>query len=143
MTRRRKTGTTTLETRKRLISLLYLIVIVVSLLVRGTSFASNSDDAIQRIEQGLRPAVALEGKPVPTTSLVDEMRRLHVPGVSIAVIHDGHIAWAKGYGVESLNGPSITTETLFQAASISKPITALAALRLVDSNRLTLAIEPI
>jgi CubicO group peptidase (beta-lactamase class C family) len=99
---------------------------------------ADGDDAIRSIEQGLRPAVALEGKPVPTTPLIEEMRRLHVPGVSIAVIRDGKIAWARGYGVATKDGPAVTPETLFQAASISKPVTALAALRMVEAHQLSL-----
>jgi CubicO group peptidase (beta-lactamase class C family) len=99
---------------------------------------ADGDDAIQRIEQGLRPAVALAGKPVPTHTLLDEMRRLHIPGASVAVIHEGKIAWARGYGVASVNGPAVTPETLFQAASISKPVTALAALRMVEAHQLSL-----
>jgi CubicO group peptidase (beta-lactamase class C family) len=116
-----------------------LTMLAAALLACATAPAfADGDDAIARIEQGLRPAVALEGKPVPTHTLFDEMRRLHIPGASIAVIHDGKIAWARGYGVASVNGPAITPETLFQAASISKPFTALAALRMVEAKQLAL-----
>jgi CubicO group peptidase (beta-lactamase class C family) len=66
------------------------------------------------------------------------MQRLHVPGVSIAVIRNGQIAWAKGYGVVAKDGQPVTPDTLFQAASISKPLTALAALRMVEANKLSL-----
>jgi CubicO group peptidase (beta-lactamase class C family) len=114
-------------------------VLAAALLACASASARAVDgDDIRHIEQGLRPAVALADKPVPTATLADEMRRLHVPGVSIAVIRDGQIAWAKGYGVASVNGPAVTPDTLFQAASISKPVTALAALRMVEANRLSL-----
>jgi CubicO group peptidase (beta-lactamase class C family) len=123
---------------KAVISVPTLTALTAALLACATALADDGDGAIRRIEQGLRPAVALEGKPVPTRALLDEMRRLHVPGVSIAVIHDGRIAWAKGYGVAAVNGPAVTPETLFQAASISKPVTALAALRMVEAKQLSL-----
>ncbi len=113
------------------------ILTLASLLACATALANDTPD-IQHIEQGLRPAVALQGKPVPTATLADEMQRLHVPGVSIAVIRAGKIAWAKGYGVASKDGQPVTPETLFQAASISKPVTALAALRMVEANKLAL-----
>jgi CubicO group peptidase (beta-lactamase class C family) len=113
------------------------VLTLASLLACARALADDTPD-IQRIEQGLRPAVALEGKPVPTVTLADEMQRLHVPGVSIAVIRDGKIAWAKGYGVVAKDGASVTPETLFQAASISKPVTALAALRMVEAGKLAL-----
>jgi CubicO group peptidase (beta-lactamase class C family) len=62
----------------------------------------------------------------------------HVPGVSIAVIHNGAIEWAQGFGVAQLGGAPVTTETLFQAGSISKPVAAMAALHLVEQGRLSL-----
>jgi CubicO group peptidase (beta-lactamase class C family) len=66
------------------------------------------------------------------------MAGTHVPGVSIAVIHSGIIEWARGVGVARLGGPLVTAETLSQAGSISKPVAALAALRLVQQGKLSL-----
>lgn len=104
-----------------------------------SSVASILDDQhIGSIEQGLRPAQALVGAPVPRTTLKEEMRRLHVPGLSIAVIDHGQLVWAKGYGVVTPGGPPVTPETLFQAASISKPVTAFGAMTLVQSGKLDL-----
>ena len=75
---------------------------------------------------------ALEG-------LADRMAELGVPGVSVAVLVDGEIAWARGYGLADVeSGRPVTPNTLFQAASISKPVAALAALRLVESGRVDL-----
>jgi CubicO group peptidase (beta-lactamase class C family) len=109
------------------------------LAVFGASPASaGTNEEIARIENGLRPAVALAGAPVATRILLDEMKRLHVPGVSVAVIKDGKIAWARGFGVAYENGPAVTAQTLFQAASISKPVTAMAALRMVEEGKLAL-----
>jgi CubicO group peptidase (beta-lactamase class C family) len=63
----------------------------------------------------------------------------NVPGASIAVIHDFEIAWARGYGVADVaSGRQVDTGTLFQAASISKPVTAMAAVRLAQAGRLSL-----
>ncbi|MFZ0501027.1 MAG: serine hydrolase domain-containing protein, partial [Steroidobacteraceae bacterium] len=66
------------------------------------------------------------------------MEKLHVPGVSVAVIHGGAIEWARGFGVRDAAGDPVTATTLFQASSISKPVTALAVLRLVDARRINL-----
>lgn len=93
---------------------------------------------IMEVERGLTSAVILADTPVQRRTIAAEMARLHVPGVSVAVLHDGAIAWARGYGVTRANGLPVTPDTLFQAGSISKPVTALAALRLVEQNRLTL-----
>jgi CubicO group peptidase (beta-lactamase class C family) len=58
--------------------------------------------------------------------------------VSIAVMHEGRIDWARGFGVTRIGGPAVNAETLFQAASLSKPVTALAVLHLVESGKLDL-----
>jgi CubicO group peptidase (beta-lactamase class C family) len=72
-------------------------------------------------------------------SLQALMERLHVPGVSIAVVKDFKIHWARAYGVaDTETGRLLDTGTRFQAASISKPVTALAAMRLVQERRLNL-----
>jgi CubicO group peptidase (beta-lactamase class C family) len=113
------------------------VLTLAALLACASALADDTPD-IQHIEQGLRPAVAVAGKPVPTATLAAEMQRLHVPGVSIAVIRGGKIAWAKGYGVAAKDGQPVTPGTLFQAASISKPVTALAALRMVEAKQLAL-----
>jgi CubicO group peptidase (beta-lactamase class C family) len=67
------------------------------------------------------------------------MAELKVPGVSVAVIDHGQIAWARGYGVlEAGSKRAVTPQTLFQAASISKPVSAMAALSLVQQGKLAL-----
>ena len=67
------------------------------------------------------------------------LERFNVPGVSIAVIHDFKIHWAKGYGVADVEtGAPVDTETMFQAASISKPVAAMGVLRAVQDGLFTL-----
>ncbi|MCK7541441.1 MAG: beta-lactamase family protein [Marinilabiliales bacterium] len=64
------------------------------------------------------------------------MAALKVPGVSVAVIDGDKIAWAKGYGVLEAGSPApVTEKTMFQAASISKSVTAMAAMRLVERGQ--------
>jgi CubicO group peptidase (beta-lactamase class C family) len=93
---------------------------------------------IQRIQDGLLSPVLVQGESTQKTKLRDRMSALHVPGVSIAVIHDGQIDWARGFGVTKSDGPPVTPNTLFQAASISKPVTAMAVLHLAESGKLNL-----
>ncbi len=100
--------------------------------------AGPASSKIVAVEEGLTSAVVLAGTPTPRRSIMTEMRRLNVPGVSVAVLHGGTIDWSKGYGVTRAGGAPVTPDTLFQAGSISKPVTALAALRLVEQHRLTL-----
>jgi CubicO group peptidase (beta-lactamase class C family) len=72
-------------------------------------------------------------------ALKDRMRAYGVPGVSVAVIHKGKLEWARGWGVRDANSCApVTPQTDFQAASISKVVTALTVLRLVERGRLNL-----
>jgi CubicO group peptidase (beta-lactamase class C family) len=68
-----------------------------------------------------------------------QMARRHIPGLSLAIVQNGRIAAARAYGVadESTHAP-VSPATLFQAGSISKPVSALAALHLVEAGRLSL-----
>ena len=92
-----------------------------------------------RVESALLPTFTIRGEPARRTSLADRMDALGVPGVSVAVLLDGEVAWARGYGFADLESTRpVTTHTLFQAASISKPVAALAALQLVQEGRIAL-----
>lgn len=69
----------------------------------------------------------------------EQMRKRHLPGLSLVIIQDGKIVKAVGYGVTEKGGKiPVTPSTLFQAGSISKPVAAVGALRLVDRGRLSL-----
>lgn len=104
-----------------------------------TSVASGAtEQRIERIQSGILPAVLVKGEPTSVTSLAARMKALHVPGVSIAVIHEGKLEWKRGFGVARPGGPAVTPETLFQAASISKPVAAMLVMRLVQEGRLDL-----
>jgi CubicO group peptidase (beta-lactamase class C family) len=93
------------------------------------------------VEENLRYLAVIKGRPDPGMSLVDQMLRLHVPGVSIAVIHDKRIDWSNGYGVARLGGPPVSASILFGAASMSKPVTAMAVLRLVQEDKIHLDVD--
>jgi CubicO group peptidase (beta-lactamase class C family) len=92
-----------------------------------------------RIEHQLRPTVRLAGREDVAYHIADRMKYYHVPGVSIAIIDDGRIVWAKGYGVKEFGtSQPVDTATLFLAGSISKPVFASGALRLVELGKLSL-----
>lgn len=101
--------------------------------------AGELEDRIQRVENGLRESVALKGQPPVRFSVTERMRQLKVPGVSVAMILNGKVEWVRSYGVTSVAGEKpVTVRTLFQAASISKPVAAMVALRLVEQGKLSL-----
>lgn len=98
-------------------------------------------DAITRVETGLvrDPGPATWGCGGRETDLTGRMRFYEVPGVSLAVINDYRIEWARGYGVKrSGQADPVTPQTLFQAGSISKPVAAIVALRLVERGLIEL-----
>ncbi|MEM7308005.1 MAG: serine hydrolase [Planctomycetota bacterium] len=95
--------------------------------------------SIARIEAAIVPSFFIEGRPPREASLEQRMRELGVPGVSVAVIRAGELAWTKAWGYADLERERpATTRTRFQAASISKPLAAMAALRKVDEGVLEL-----
>jgi len=100
--------------------------------------STSADEHIRRVQEGIIPPVLVTGESPTMPSLSQRMTELKVPGVSIAVIHKGRIEWARGFGVTRTDGPPVTPDTLFQAASISKPVFALAVLHLVDEGKLKL-----
>jgi len=103
-----------------------------------SSTPSEVEQHIQRVTSGLIGPVILKGDQHAARTLSQRMKDLNVPGVSIAVIHGGKIEWARGFGFRSVGGPPVDDATLFQAASISKPLSAMAVLRLVQQGKLSL-----
>ena len=72
-------------------------------------------------------------------SIKNMMEHQHVPGISIAIIHQNQIVETRSLGVCAAGQPEpVTSETLFQACSISKALTAVATLRLVAAGQLDL-----
>ena len=67
------------------------------------------------------------------------LEKSDVPGMSIALIRDGRVVWSKGFGVSNgVTKKPVTNKTIFEAASLSKPVFAYAVLRLVDEGKLNL-----
>ena len=99
--------------------------------------ASDQSHAAHVVEC-LQPPVLVQGEAPDCKTLAERMAELKVPGVSVAIIHNGTLVWAEGFGTRGPDGKSVTKETLFQAGSISKPLAAMAALRLVQTGKLSL-----
>ncbi|UCC81196.1 MAG: serine hydrolase [Candidatus Zixiibacteriota bacterium] len=108
----------------------------------GLAFAQDQEQLsaktrIENIENGLLPPVLVKGD--SGWNIYERMKAYGVPGVSVAVIDDFKIAWAKGYGVKDIttNEP-VDENTMFQAASISKSLNATAIMRKVQEGMLSL-----
>ncbi len=71
--------------------------------------------------------------------LLEWMEQLDVPGLSVALVEDGALAWSRGLGVASRRtGCPVTADTVFEAASLSKPVFAYGVLKLCESGLLDL-----
>ena len=84
-----------------------------------------------RIRPGLPRAVENAARQAMATSTA--------PGLAVALVHHGRVVWAAGYGVaDQVTRQPVTAATRFQAASLSKPVTAWGVLRLVEQGRIGL-----
>ena len=101
-------------------------------------YSKEVETRITKVVNNLGGWVQIENKPFKWT-LADRMKFYHVNGVSIAVIKDYKIEWARGYGwADSVEQRPVTTATLFQAGSISKSLNAVGILKLVQEGKLNL-----
>ncbi|RKH52713.1 serine hydrolase [Corallococcus aberystwythensis] len=106
----------------------------------ATQWLANPAQAVRaaRVEAGLAPVV-IEGEKPQSLTLPQWMALYRIPGLSIAVFDKHAIVWARTHGVREAGGSEpVTLETLFQAGSISKPVTALAALHFVEAGKWSL-----
>ncbi len=111
----------------------------------ASAFAVSSDAVAQsgaptaQIIGGLESKYYIAGVPSARYSLAERMRYYRVPAVSIAVIDDYRVAWAYAVGVrDEASNAAASTATLFQAASMSKPVGAAAILALFEAKHLDL-----
>lgn len=95
--------------------------------------------AQEKVESSLCYPVKIKGMIDPLMNLRERMAYHKVYGVSIAVIDQGKIAWTKGYGTRTADpNERVDENTLFQASSITKMVTAMGVLLLVQEGKLDL-----
>ncbi len=116
---------------------LVVIACVLSIIIACSSTNNTADvqSRIDAVEKNLIPAVVGEGSTPAGLSIADRMQHFQVPGVSVAVINNSKIEWAKGYGVTEAGGTqAVTADTVFQAASVSKPVSVTGIMLLAQSG---------
>ena len=111
-----------------------------TLLIAWTCVLVGQEDIsarIERVENNLLPPVLIKGE--KGWVLEERMKHYKIPGVSVAVFGDFRIEWARAYGVKDAEtSEPVTTTTMFQAASISKPVVVTAALKLFEEGKMNL-----
>jgi CubicO group peptidase (beta-lactamase class C family) len=101
------------------------------------NYSSSVNEKIRSVENNLLPNIMADGD--APLNIQQRMAYYNVRGVSIAVIHDHKIEWAKGYGWADLDSKRpVTTKTLFQAGSVSKSLNAIGVLKLVQDHKIDL-----
>jgi N-acyl-D-amino-acid deacylase len=110
------------------------------LLLLGVLFLTDQPQAQGPLRKEDFP---ITGKAGPGLEGIDElvikiMNRHGIPGAAMALAKDGRLVYAKGFGWADLAGEPATPNTLFGLASVSKPITALAILKLIEEGKLRL-----
>jgi len=86
-----------------------------------------------------QPSPPASAGPIDAAEIDSLLKQFNVPGVSIAVIKDFKVDWARGYGIADVEaGTPVTADTLFQAASISKTVAAMTSMRAVQDGRFAL-----
>lgn len=100
---------------------------------------AKSDDPLAPLQHGLRFNRMKAGEALPGWSLQERMAHHKVPGVAIAVLRNGEVVAARGYGLrEAGTADAVDADTLFSVGSVSKIVTAATALRFVADGRLDL-----
>ena len=124
--------------------LLYMhLAILLALFITGcrstaqNQYSPETLERIKHVENNLGDWVRTQNDTV--WNLEDRMKHHNIVGVSIAVVHDFKIDWAKGYGWADVSEKRPVTErTLFQAASISKSLNSVCVMKLVQEGKLDL-----
>lgn len=117
----------------------FLLVLFSTLFILSSYCQSpEADQRRQRVETSLAPEI-IYGDSLPHLTLETQMNTYGIKGVSIAVIKDYKIDWAKGYGwADEKEQRPVTTDTRFQAASISKSLNSLGIMKLAQEGKLAL-----
>ncbi len=118
---------------------IYLLLIPVFILGCNSETSkiesTGLDEKISRIENGLQPRLQLTNEELVTFNIEERLRELGIPGISIALLNNGEIEWARAYGMaDSSENRKLTPETMLLAGSISKPVSALRAHQLVEAG---------
>lgn len=124
---------------KQSLTIILLLIVSSQLLnAQGPKYSKDVLERIKQVEHTLGTWFRLKEQP-SGWSINERMKLHHVKGLSIAVISNYKMEWAKGYGwADSAEKRPVTAETLFQAGSISKSLNSLGVLKLVQDRKLDL-----
>jgi len=118
------------------ISLAVLLCHLLTAVTAQQHYSKAVNEQISRVENSLSGGLVIDGK---LYTLSERMKKYNVVGLSVAVIDNFQIVWAKGYGyADKKEGRKVTTNTLFEPGSISKSLNAVGILYLAQQGKLDL-----
>lgn len=125
----------------RCLNNLFQLILLLALLLMVSCFSvqcksqKNESTLVSRIENSIVPITKSGADTLPSQSLRSRMNELGVAGLSVAVFYQGQILWARGYGYSNKSLlQHVDTTTVFQAASLSKPVTSIGMFKLMEKN---------
>ena len=125
---------------KKHLTFLFIAWLAGSLSAFAQSYSKEVLDKIQKVEQHLAGNIRILGE--KEWKLDERMKFYHVHGLSMAVVHNYQIEWAKAYGLaDTASHRSVTTQTRFQAGSISKSLNGVGVLTLVKDKKIDLSAD--
>lgn len=118
------------------ISLVFLLCHWLTVLTAQQQYSKAVNEQIGRVETSLSGGLIVDGK---LYTLSERMKHYNVAGLSVAVVDNYQIVWAKGYGyADKKEGRNVTVNTMFEPGSISKSINAIGMLKLAQQGKLDL-----
>ena len=122
---------------------IYLIILILVFGCRpqkreneNPKYSQEIEDKIERVTKNLKVGTQFWNQ-YENSTLEERLAHYKTPGISIAVINNGKLEWARGFGYRNLSkNEPVTQNTLFQVASISKPVVALAFIKLMENNEI-------
>jgi CubicO group peptidase (beta-lactamase class C family) len=117
--------------------LLIIILLFSSVVFSQINYSPETLEKIKEVENNITGRIILnDDRP---STITERMAKYNLKGMSIAVIQDYKIVWAKGYGwADAENKIPVTSETLFEPGSISKSLHALGILKLAQEKKVDL-----
>jgi CubicO group peptidase (beta-lactamase class C family) len=120
----------------RKISVAILLCHCFTVVTARQQYSKATKEKIARVEASLTAGLVIDGK---FSSLAERMEHYKVVGLTVAVIDNYQIVWAKGYGfADKKEGRKVTTNTMFEPGSISKSLNAVGILQLAQQGKLDL-----
>lgn len=113
-------------------NILHSVILIITFLSSISAFVHAADSPMDKWDSSSIKHI--------DNTITDFMTKYDIPGSSVAIVKDRRLVFSKGYGVTNKSsGESVEKTSLFRIASISKSITSVAIMKLVEEGKLNLS----